>query len=306
MALLIALVALIVAGCGSSRAAAHGMAPKGPRRAESPDASRSAGADAGRMVTAGFFSSALHQRRIYVVYVPPGYAAAAARGVRFPVLYLFHSAVGSPYGMLRTQPVAAILRQEIAAGRAHPMLLVFPDGRVPGVTSDSEFANIRLGRYMDAVVETVHAVDGRWSTLTARRARMLGGLSTGGYAAANICLHHLGLCGGFESWGGYFVQTREFPFTTEPAANLRTNSPVSYVSGLRRQLRRLPTWGFAYQGIDDATPSEMVTFTGRFLRAGGHGAYAFYPGGHGWGLWRRQLPHMFRWASQHLEAPTHR
>jgi enterochelin esterase-like enzyme len=224
--------------------------------------------------------------------------------VRFPVLYLLHSAVGSPDGMIRTQHVQEILRRQIAAGRAHPMLLVFPDGRVPGVTSDSEFANTGLGRYMDAVVETIHAVDRRWSTISDRRARMLAGISTGGYAAANICLHHLPLCGGFESWSGYFVQTRDFPFTNEPVSTLKSNSPASYVERLRAQLNRLPTWGFAYQGTQDHTRSAIVTFMRRFRDAGGHGTHALYPGGHGWGLWRRQLPHMFQWASVHLRAPT--
>jgi hypothetical protein len=203
--------------------------------------------------------------------------------------------------MIQSQRVQEILRRQIAAGSTHPMLLVFPDGRIPGVSSDSEFANIHLGGYMDAVVETIHAVDRRCSTIADRRARMLGGLSTGGYAAANICLHHLSLCGGFESWGGYFVQTREFPFADEPESNVLSNSPVDYVGRLGGQLRRLPTWGFAYQGTQDHTQSEKVTFVRRFDRAGGRGAYAFYPGGHGWG---RQLPHMFRWASLHLTAPA--
>src|SRR5262249_37149787 len=163
-----------------------------------------------------------------------------------------------------------ILQAQVADGGARPMILVWPDGRIPGVSSDSEFANTRLGPYMDGVVDTVHAVDRRFSTIADRQGRLFGGISTGGYAAADTRLHHLPLCGGFESWGGYFAQTREFPFNQEPLANLLANSPVDYVSTLRSDLARYPTWGFAYQGKDDHTISDMALFFQRFLAAGGH------------------------------------
>jgi enterochelin esterase family protein len=257
----------------------------------------------GRILIERFYSPALHRRRIYVVYLPSGYAAAALSGVRFPVFYLLHSAVGRPSGMVDTQHVERILQAQVAAGRAHAMILVWPDGRIPGVSSDSEFANTRYGRYMDAVVDTVHAVDRHFSTIAARQGRLFGGISTGGYAAANICLHHLPLCGGFETWGGYFLQTHEFPFNGEPQANLLANSPIDYVSALRSRLARYPTWGFAYQGTKDHTMSDMAPFFDRFLAGGGNGGYAYYQGGHGWRIWRRELPHMYDLASAHLAAP---
>jgi enterochelin esterase-like enzyme len=240
---------------------------------------------------------------MYVIYLPAGYAAAARQGVRFPVFYLLHSAVGSPSGMVDTQHVERILQAQINTGRAHAMILVWPDGRIPGVSGDSEFANTRYGRYMNAVVDTVHAVDRRFSTIADRRGRLFGGISTGGYAAANICLHHLPVCGGFESWGGYFVQTSEFPFNHESLASRLANSPVDDVASLRAGLARYPIWGFAYQGKKDHTQSDMALFFQRFLAAGGHGRYAYYDGGHGWGIWRRLLPHMYDEASAHLAAP---
>lgn len=289
--------------CGSSSASPPAHARPRVTARPTPSAARRAPVTRARVLTESFYSAALHRRRIYVVYLPPGYAAAARSGVRFPVFYLLHSAVGRPSGMVDTQHVERILQAQVAAGRAHAMILVWPDGRIPGISSDSEFANTRYGRYMAAVVDTVHAVDSRFSTIDSRQGRLFGGISTGGYAAANICLHDLPLCGGFESWGGYFLQTREFPFNHEPLANVLANSPVSYVGTLRSGLARYPTWGFAYQGTKDHTMSDMAPFFQRFLAAGGHGAYAYYRGGHGWGIWRRELPHMYALASAHLPAP---
>ena len=293
-ALVLAAAATGVIAC---RRAAGERGPASSARRAAP--ARAAGAS----VTGSFYSRALRRRRAYVAYLPAGYPAAARRGVRFPVFYLLHSAVGRPSGMVDTQHVERILQAEIDAGRVHPMILVWPDGRIPGVSSDSEFANIRYGRYMDGVVDTVHAADRRFATIATRRGRLFAGISTGGYAAANICLHHLALCGGFESWGGYFVQTREFPFDRESRANLRANSPVDYVGGLRRRLARDTGLGLRLPGHDDHTVSDIALFFRRFASAGGHGGYAYYPGGHGWGIWRRQLPHMYDLASAHLAAP---
>jgi enterochelin esterase-like enzyme len=296
----------VPAACASSRPRVHTQVraqPTAHRPATARRATATATPTGGRVLTESFYSPSLHRRRIYVVYLPAGYAAAAASGVRYPVFYLLHSAVGGPSGMVDTQHVERVLQAQVDAGRTQSMILVWPDGRIPGVGSDSEFANTRFGRYMDGVVDTVHAVDGRFSTIADRQGRLFGGISTGGYAAANICLHHLPLCGGFESWSGYFVQTRAFPFDREPLANLLGNSPVDYVDTLRSGLVRYPTWGFAYQGTHDHTASDMALFFQRFLAAGGHGGYAYYGGGHGWGLWRRQLPHMYGLASGHLAAP---
>jgi len=305
---LIAVGALVVAG-----ALAAGCGQSAPRRADPRPAPaitvatrpRPHPPDRGRVVVGHFYSEALRQPRTYLIYLPPGYAAAAAKGVRFPVLYLLHSAVGTPWTFLRGTHIDAVLRRELARHRVRPMLLVFVDGTQRGGTHDTEYANISIGRYEDAVLDTVDAVDRRWSTIRDRRARMLAGLSSGGYAAANVTLHHLGVFSGFESWSGYFVQTHETPFDVEPDRVLAVNSPLDYVLRLRPELERLRTWGFAYQGLGDpnADAAQMREFIRLFDEAGGHGTAAVYPGGHNIGLWARHLPAQLEWASRRLLPP---
>jgi S-formylglutathione hydrolase FrmB len=255
-----------------------------------------------RVVT--FHSAALRRRRSYLLYEPPGYAQAAAAGRRFPVLYLLHSAPGWPRRFVDAGRVDHYVDVAIAARRARPMLVVIPYGRVrlaPG-GPDTEWANTRLGRYEDLVLDVVRDVDARFATIRSRRARVLAGPSTGGFAAANITLRHLATFSAFESWSGYFAETRTDAFTGESQANLTANSPVLYVPGLAAEIRRDPVWGISYQGSGDPEASGLSLFTRRLTRAGGHATAFRPPGGHGWSLWKAEEPRMLAWASQHEEG----
>src|SRR4051794_24025025 len=219
-------VILLAGGCGASGASAP------PVRARRPGA-RPAAPPGGVVKRISFFSPALGRRRYYLVDLPPGYASAAAARNRFPVLYLLHSAVGWPERFVDAGRVDRALDAGYAAGRLRPMIVVMADGRVRTGGPDTEWANTRLGPYEDGLLDVVRAVDQRWRTVRRRSRRMLAGPSTGGFAAANVALRHLGTFGGFESWSGYFRETRTDAFTREAQANLDRNSPVDYVGGLR-------------------------------------------------------------------------
>jgi enterochelin esterase-like enzyme len=238
-----------------------------------------------------------------LIYRPPGYESAAARGARFPVLYLLHGGPSVPEDFVRVGSVPVTYDIELAARRVRPMLIVMPYGRVHGGPPDTEWSNTRIGRYEDLVLDTVHAVDRRWPTLADRRHRMLAGFSTGGYAAANVALHHLPTFGSFLSWSGYFVEDRSEAFKHEPRANLARNSPALYVPALRGALGRLPLSAFAYQGRSDHERTDLVPFVDRLRRAGGHVEYALYPGKHSWRLWRWRMKYQLQLASQMLGGP---
>jgi S-formylglutathione hydrolase FrmB len=255
----------------------------------------------GRLVTAHFFSPALHARRTYRIYLPPGYAREAAAGERFPVLYLLHAAPGRPdttfkSGAFNVRADVLLARHEI-----RPMLIVIPYGKSPAFHSDTEWANARAGRYEDFVLDAVRAVDRRWATIPTRGARGIGGYSEGGYGAVNIALHHLGTFGLAESWSGYFVQTPTAAFAGASSAQLRANSPELYVARLRPRLLRLPFDAFLYSGTrDDVAPRSAESFARRLRAAGGHATAAIYPGRHSWRLWRAHVPDALRFASARL------
>jgi enterochelin esterase-like enzyme len=258
----------------------------------------------GRLVHVSFWSSALHERRYYVLYLPPRYAAAAARGVRFPVLYLLHAPPGRPENYVLAGAMDVRYDLLLARHRIRPFLIAMPNGHSHAFGSDTEWANARAGPYESFLLDTVRAVDARWSTIPTRSARMIAGLSEGGYGAANIALRHAAVFGGFESWSGYFRQTPTYAFTGERRSVLRANSPLLYAVDRASTLRRFPMHAFLYQGqSDDVSVSDMRLLARELRATGAQVNTALYSGGHNWRLWRAHFNAMLRYASDVLGGP---
>ena len=263
------------------------------------------GIAAGSARVVHFWSAALHQRRTYLVYTPPHYAQEAARGRRFPVLYLLHAPPGRPDGYFLAGAIGVRANALIAEHRIPPMIMVLPYGKSRRFGNDTEWANAEAGPYMNFVLDVVHDADRRFATVADRQGRVIAGLSEGGYGALNIALHHLSAFSGAQSWSGYFLQTPTQSFTGASTAALRANSPLVEVVRRRRAIRRLGFRAWVYQGYADSAPRAAER---RFVRVlAGTGAavhYGFFPGGHDWGLWRAQIPRMLLAAGHWFATPA--
>jgi len=123
-----------------------------------------AGVPSGSLRRESFFSPALRAWRSYLIYLPPGYGAAARRLVRFPALYLLHPPPGRPDEYVQAGAAAVRLDELIHRHTLRPFLLVLPFGSSRRFRNDTEWANAGAGRYENFVLDTVHAVDSRWST----------------------------------------------------------------------------------------------------------------------------------------------
>jgi len=260
------------------------------------------GVAAGSVVRERFYSRSVHAWKYYLIYRPPGYRDDVRRGMRFPVLYLLHGGPSIPQDFLRIGAVAVTYDTELAAHRVRPLLIVMPYGRVHSGPPDTEWSNTHTGRYEDLVLDAVRAVDGRWPTRPDRGHRMLAGFSTGGYAAANITLHHPAEFGSFESWSGFFIEDRTQAFKHEPQAAVDHNSPALYVPSLARTLHRFSVTGSLYQGNHDREVTNMVLFARRARAAGAHISYSFYSGRHDWRIWRYRMKYELRYASRLLTS----
>ena len=261
------------------------------------------GVRAGRVVHVDFYSRALHQRRYYLIYLPPGYSQAAARGERFPVLDLLHAPPGRPENYFQAGALAVKEDRLIHTGRVRPFLIALPNGRSGTYGNDTEWANTRAGAYESFVLDTVRAVDTGWATKPERAYRAIAGLSEGAYGATNIALHNPGVFGTFESWSGYFEQTPTLPFTGASPAELRANSPSEYLPSIAPTLRRVGMHAYLYQGESDPYPVARLAGFARELRAAGaHVRVSLYPGKHNWKLWRSQLDHMLMFTSRSFGA----
>jgi enterochelin esterase-like enzyme len=126
-------------------------------------------------------------RTVYVA-LPPGYDHTRAR---FPVVYLFSGYPGRPSDWLlggrATQTVSALVHAGLTA---YP-ILVCPDVN-GGFFTDSETLDAVGGSQVQTWVtrDVVGYVDGHYRTLTDRANRVVGGMSSGGYAALNVGLRY--------------------------------------------------------------------------------------------------------------------
>ncbi|HWW67949.1 MAG TPA: alpha/beta hydrolase-fold protein [Solirubrobacterales bacterium] len=258
-----------------------------------------AGVKRGKLVRVSFFSRPLHRRDSYLVYLPAGYATAAARGVRFPVLYLLHGTGSVAMLFIDVGRVGVDVDELLARHRIKPFLVVMPEAVDGTFVHDTEWANTAHGAYESAVLAAVRNVDSRWATIPSRGARAIAGLSMGGYGAVNIALRNLPLFSTIESWSGYFTQTRDGVYAGASPAALRAASPQNYAGGLSGSLRRFPIHVLLYTGRDRFAPQQ-----GRFaaeLRSLGVPALALnVPGAHSWALWRHEMPLALRYASRRL------
>ncbi len=259
-----------------------------------------AGVAPGRLITVRFFSPALRARRAYDVYLPPGYTRAAARGVRFGVLYLLHGSPGWPRLFVDAGNLGVAMDVLVARQQIRPFLVVMPDGRDGSYKSDTEWADTPHGRYESFVLDVVHAVDRRWPTIADRAHRGLAGNSEGAYAAVNLALRHLDVFGTVESWSGYFTQAPSGPFKHADRAALIANSPALSVGSRAAQLARLPLHALLYGGAQDPDTRQLAPFAARLRAAGADVTARIYRGRHDWRLWRAQTPAMLRYAAARI------
>jgi enterochelin esterase-like enzyme len=257
-------------------------------------------AGTGRLLSVRFHSPALSRQADYLVYLPPGYK----RSRRYPVLYLLHGMPGRPQVFIDIANLDVRLDNLLSQGRVKPMIMVYPDGRIGGSTySDSEWANTPSGDYENYVLDVLHDVDQRFSTLPDRQDRVIGGFSAGAYGAINISLHHLAQFGSVEVWSGYFTQTRSGVFAHATQPTLNDNSPIDYVASARARLALDPLRVFMFVGHDDEASAQIRPMASAVRRAGASVSYAIYPGGHDWSVWYPRLDQMLILASHDVSQP---
>jgi S-formylglutathione hydrolase FrmB len=248
-------------------------------------------------------SAALGGRRQPVdVYLPPGYAAHPHR--RYPVLYLLHGVPGRPGAFLATARLGVVEDELVALRRGRPLILAMPFGST-GAFTDKEWANgVREHEGWETFVarDVVHAVDARYRTIRAGRARAIAGLSEGGYGALNIAIHHPGEFRVVESWSGYERADHVRSVFGRRPALLRRNSPLLTVAAAAGRLRHSNTLFWFYVGTGDRGLAENRAFAVALARLRLRHRFFLVRGGHDWALWRGNAANAYLAASRWLRA----
>jgi enterochelin esterase-like enzyme len=257
----------------------------------------------GRAIRIDVSSAALGGRRQPVdVYLPPGYASHPHE--RYPVLYLLHGEPGRPGAFLMTVRLGVVEDELTTLRRAKPLILVMPFGST-GSFVDKEWANgvgPHEGWESFVARDLVRAVDTRFRTSRAARARGIGGLSEGGYGAINIAIHHPREFGLVESWSGYEQADDLGSIFGHRRSLLARNTPLDTLAAAAPALRRTHTFFWLYTGRDDHFFGENVAFVSQLEENGIAHRFRIVHGGHNWALWRGNAADAYLAASKHLRA----
>jgi enterochelin esterase-like enzyme len=256
---------------------------------------------AGKVVRFYVTSAALGGRRQPVdVYLPPGYVANPRE--RYPVFYLLHGFPGRPGAFFQTVRLGVVEDVLLARHAARPMILAAPFGST-GTFTDKEWTNgidAHEGWETFVARDLVRAIDAHYRTVRSGSARILGGLSEGGYGAINIGLHHPGEFKVLESWSGYERAADIGSIFGHRPALLRQNSPLDELPRAAPALRAAHTYVWFYSGLADHFLGQNRSFSAALARDRVTHRFRVLRGGHDWALWRGNAALALLAASNHL------
>ena len=217
------------------------------------------GPDGGTVLTGTFPGG----ERPGYVYLPPGYSTAR----RYPVVYLLHGMPGSPTEYLDGTDLVDFADAGISSGRLQPFIAVLPAaGPDPGY--NGEWAGPWEHELVD---EVVPFVDAHLATDASPRARVIAGLSAGGFGAADIGIRNHGVFGSVISWSGYFHPLHDGPFKHATKSELAANDPQTLVVSDASRLRAAGMRFFLSTGPYHShwfKPAETIAFAQELKKLG--------------------------------------
>lgn len=237
------------------------------------------------------------------IYLPAAYFTGRSDRY-FAAIELFHGFPGHPHDFANLD-VAQQLNTEINAGRIPPLVAVIPRTYdtastecVDGIDGEHDETYLAEDIY-DDVVNTFRVQGGRtWATL---------GISTGGFCAVNLALHHPERYAAAASLSGYFT-AGEDPDTGRLYGghgkfSRTVNSPLWWVT--HRNPVAPPIYLFASAGDPSAVHEAQVMAAALAKHARGLPTeYDLLPaGGHNWGVWSVAFSPAVDWIAQYLPAP---
>jgi enterochelin esterase-like enzyme len=173
-------------------------------------------------------SLAMGSRRAYGVCLPPGYEQNPNQ--RYPVIFLLHGGNGSPTDWFDKGAVITTLKQLYVEDKLPASIIITPDGnnlRSKSPKFDPQYFDDPHGKVSTAIGdELVKVVSSRYRIPPYPNFWALGGLSSGGWGAANLGLYHLNHFSILFSPSGYFVD--------DSGAE---NSPMYFIKSLSPQVR---------------------------------------------------------------------
>lgn len=239
----------------------------------------------GELRSRSYFSKTLGVWRNINIYTPPGYDKNTTKS--YPVLYIQHGGGEDERGWAIQGKANIILDNLLADGKAVPMIVVIPDGNIqkPGM---------RAGGYNDEAMDAfkeeyfenvIPFIERNYRVKTGAANRAIAGLSMGGGQAfytglrntekfAYVGVFSTGLFGGI-------ARPDASPFDPEAVIPGILTNPQSFN-------KKLNVF-FITVGEQDPRIEHTKKLIETFKSKGLSVAFASYPGGHEWQVWRKSL-----------------
>lgn len=202
-------------------------------------------------------SKALGREWAYTIYLPPDYERSERA---YPVFYLLHGMGGEHTNWARYGDAQMTADSLIAASALPPVILVMPDGKNSSYVDSDPTTG--YGAMETALVQDlIPHIDATYRTIPTRRARMIGGLSMGGYGAIHTAFKHPELFGAAATLSGGISRTPPRP--TEPpkpptpwgipfdAERWEAESPFTWIPSLKEKAADYRLQVYISTGDDD-------------------------------------------------------
>ena len=140
-----------------------------------------------------FFSYKLNKQMNIAVYIPDKFA-----NINLPVLYFLHGRTGDE-SILKVLNINDVCNNLIKENLIKPLIVVCPDiENSRGINSsdfcyqiDGKHGVVHKGLYEDYLIdEVIPFIDCTYNTVSIKKCRFIGGISSGGYAALHNGLRH--------------------------------------------------------------------------------------------------------------------
>jgi len=266
------------------------------RRQTQPQQPTTAAAPKGRVEYAEFQSDSLGQKVRYAVSLPASYDSKPARR-RYPVVIFLHGLNNSERDW-ETEGMQARLEELRAAGKVGDFIVASPFG------ANSFYLNAKNGaRYEDAVVrDFVPFVDKTYRTIAARDARVIEGISMGGFGALLIAFKHPELFAGVAAHSAalfdelpaapsapgdrlasfrYNLAMKLFGAPPDPE-HFRANNPLQLARANSARLKKLKIYFDVGESDRYGFQSGNRKLDAALTADGLAHEFHLAPGGHGW------------------------
>nr|WP_172642264.1 alpha/beta hydrolase-fold protein [Allocoleopsis franciscana] len=222
-----------------------------------------------------FNSKAMGEVRQYGVILPPGYEKNPNK--HYPVIFLLHGGHDDANAWVKKIGIIPVLEDLYESGKLLPSIVITPDGNDKRGSSplfDPQYydgPNGNVGTLIGS--ELVQMLKSRYRTLESPQFWAIGGLSSGGWGAVNIGLHHRNTFHTMFSQIGYFTDQ------SGPE-----NSPQSLIKKIPVKERKL-LHIYMDAGKDDLMGKEFLDSSQKFHETlnelGIDNEFHAFPGGHG-------------------------